>query len=264
MAQVTGYTAPRMKAIEDSAIVDGDVVGNDLILRRFDGQLINAGNVRGPIGLTGPVGQVPEAVQDNVPYARKNGLWVPTTDAPIRATLAYFSTNNVVEAVGRIMIATDSNPTVIAIGDGVTGWNQLQKFYARTTPIIKEINGPQNATNFGFTDRTGMVVTFTVADVPWVVMAKEQLIYSTAAGQSPVLQLRDAGGVVKKATYGAKMNAISEQTYYGNSLDVLEVISTPGTYTRKVTLHNYAAGMVTFGIVSAGNEYTGYLIARPV
>lgn len=50
MASVTGYTAARMQEIENAAIVDGEVVGDDLILTRFDTTTINAGNVRGPIG----------------------------------------------------------------------------------------------------------------------------------------------------------------------------------------------------------------------
>ena len=50
MASVTGYTAARMQEIEDSAIVGGAVVGDDLILTRYDTTTINAGNVRGPSG----------------------------------------------------------------------------------------------------------------------------------------------------------------------------------------------------------------------
>lgn len=54
MATITGYTAARMQAIEDGAIVDGDVVGDNLILRKHDGSEINAGSVRGPQGVPGP------------------------------------------------------------------------------------------------------------------------------------------------------------------------------------------------------------------
>jgi hypothetical protein len=50
-----------MQAIEDSAIVDGDVVGDNLILTRYDTSTINAGNVRGPQGDQGPVGEVSDA-----------------------------------------------------------------------------------------------------------------------------------------------------------------------------------------------------------
>lgn len=47
---VTGYTSARMKNIEDTTVVDGEVVGDDLHLLQRDGTVINAGNVRGPQG----------------------------------------------------------------------------------------------------------------------------------------------------------------------------------------------------------------------
>ncbi|HEY7418455.1 MAG TPA: LamG domain-containing protein [Ktedonobacteraceae bacterium] len=56
MATVTGLTADRMLAIEAASVVDGDVIGDNLILTKHDGSQINAGNVRGPAGPQGPVG----------------------------------------------------------------------------------------------------------------------------------------------------------------------------------------------------------------
>lgn len=56
MATVTGYTAERMKQIEDSSIVSGIIVGNNLILTRYDSTQVDAGNVRGPQGIQGPIG----------------------------------------------------------------------------------------------------------------------------------------------------------------------------------------------------------------
>jgi len=53
MATVTGYTAERMKEIEDSAVIGGMVQGNNLILVTHDGSTIDAGNVRGPQGIQG-------------------------------------------------------------------------------------------------------------------------------------------------------------------------------------------------------------------
>jgi hypothetical protein len=50
-------TADRMLAIESASVVDGDIVGDNLILTKHDGTQINAGNVRGPQGPIGPVGQ---------------------------------------------------------------------------------------------------------------------------------------------------------------------------------------------------------------
>lgn len=58
MPTVTVYTAERMQEIEDESIVDGDVVGDNLILTRHDGGTINAGSVRGPQGVAGPTGDV--------------------------------------------------------------------------------------------------------------------------------------------------------------------------------------------------------------
>lgn len=54
MPDVTGLTAERMMAIEGASVVAGNVVGDDLILQKFDGTTMDAGNVRGPKGDTGP------------------------------------------------------------------------------------------------------------------------------------------------------------------------------------------------------------------
>lgn len=61
---VTGFTSDRMLAIENSTIVDGNVVGNNLILVTRDGTLIDAGNVRGPQGDVGPMGEVTQEELD--------------------------------------------------------------------------------------------------------------------------------------------------------------------------------------------------------
>lgn len=54
MATVTSYTAARMKQIEDTAIVNGNVVGGNLMLTRKNSTQINAGSVIGPTGPQGP------------------------------------------------------------------------------------------------------------------------------------------------------------------------------------------------------------------
>jgi len=58
MATVTGYTAARMKQIEDETVVDGNVVGDHLILitRGTSVPDIDAGVVKGDQGVMGPVG----------------------------------------------------------------------------------------------------------------------------------------------------------------------------------------------------------------
>ncbi len=56
MATITGLTADRMLAIEDASIVDGEIVGSNLILTKHDGTTIDAGPVIGPPGPQGPTG----------------------------------------------------------------------------------------------------------------------------------------------------------------------------------------------------------------
>lgn len=66
MGTITGYTAQRMKAIEDGTVVGGSVDENgDLILTRFDGVEINAGRAKGDTGPAGGlVGGYQEPIND--------------------------------------------------------------------------------------------------------------------------------------------------------------------------------------------------------
>lgn len=56
MATITGLTAERMLAIEAAAIVGGSIVGDNLILERYDSTTIDAGVVVGDTGPEGPEG----------------------------------------------------------------------------------------------------------------------------------------------------------------------------------------------------------------
>jgi microcystin-dependent protein len=56
MATVTGFTAEKMKTIENETVIDGEVRNDNLILVRRDGVEIDAGDVRGPPGPPGPGG----------------------------------------------------------------------------------------------------------------------------------------------------------------------------------------------------------------
>lgn len=64
MAVVQSYTKAKSDEIYDETVVDGSVVGDNLILEKRSGATINAGNVRGPAGTngtngaTGPTGPV--------------------------------------------------------------------------------------------------------------------------------------------------------------------------------------------------------------
>jgi microcystin-dependent protein len=64
-----------MKAIEDGAIISGAVVGDNLILTKFDATTINAGNVRGPQGIQGITGQVSTAQLNEAVPAGVMAMW---------------------------------------------------------------------------------------------------------------------------------------------------------------------------------------------
>jgi hypothetical protein len=61
MGTITGFTSARMLSMENATVIDGTVVGNDLILETKGGTLINAGNVRGIQGIQGVPGEITEA-----------------------------------------------------------------------------------------------------------------------------------------------------------------------------------------------------------
>jgi microcystin-dependent protein len=79
MATITGLTAERMLAIEGASIVDGEIIGGNLILTKYDGTTINAGPVAGPQGPPGPMGP---AGYSAIPGEVK--LW-PGSDLPLLA-----------------------------------------------------------------------------------------------------------------------------------------------------------------------------------
>jgi microcystin-dependent protein len=74
MATVTGYTANRMKIIEDTTVVDGEVRTDNLILVTREGTEIDAGSVRGPQGIKGDTGEVSQAELDAAMAAQSAAL----------------------------------------------------------------------------------------------------------------------------------------------------------------------------------------------
>lgn len=77
MATITGLTAERMLAIEGESIVDGTIVGGNLILTKYDGTTIDAGPVVGPTGPSGPQGAPGVAGVSSIPGEIK--AWPNTT-----------------------------------------------------------------------------------------------------------------------------------------------------------------------------------------
>lgn len=75
MPTVTSYKASKIEEIFDNTIVNAYLSGDDLVLVRDNGQTVNVGPVRGPQGIQGVPGAVPEAPQDTTPYVRQDADW---------------------------------------------------------------------------------------------------------------------------------------------------------------------------------------------
>lgn len=130
MATVTGLTAERMLAIEAGSVVDGDVVGDNLILTKHDGSQVNAGNVRGPVGPAGPVG-ADLAVLAAIPVldvgvlnqirAGRQLTAVDFTNMGLSAPLGLWNLSDLTDASGngRALI----NKGGVVFGTGINGGN---------------------------------------------------------------------------------------------------------------------------------------------
>lgn len=106
MATVTGLTAARMAEIEAASIVDGEVVGDNLILTKHNTTTIDAGNVRGPQGDQGDPGA------DGV------GLPVGGTTGQVLAKVDGTDYNVVWQTINRLAnIAYETNNYTLGDGD---------------------------------------------------------------------------------------------------------------------------------------------------
>lgn len=83
MATVTGLTAERMLEIEGASVVSGEIVADHLILTKFDGTTIDAGELppgptgpQGPSGVSSIPGEIKAWPSDSLPNQGSYGKWV--------------------------------------------------------------------------------------------------------------------------------------------------------------------------------------------
>lgn len=125
MATVTVYTAARMKKIEDETVIGGSIDGDNLILETREGDLINAGDVRGPQGPQGVPGEVTLAQLNTV----DNKAIQAGSDAAAAAALANSA----------MAIAADSK--IVSRGTITTPDNNYTNHWLRMTNGIQIIWG---------------------------------------------------------------------------------------------------------------------------
>lgn len=147
MATITGYTAERMKQIEDAAIVDGEVVSGNLFLYPKNypvGAAVNAGSVIGPAGPQGLPGDVTEAEVDTKIATAIAPLASPTS-CRVNRTTPYGVANNVNTTISSwdseswdtgAMHSTTVNPSRLTIPTGKTGIYQLSVNFSFNPEVV--------------------------------------------------------------------------------------------------------------------------------
>lgn len=114
MATVTGYTAERMKIIEDTSVTDGEIRGDNLFLIPHNAPEIDAGSVRGPAGPVGPPGADGDISQ-------------ATLDAAIAAEATARSTADQTEITARTnadnALSTNLSNTFSKYAKGIVQWD---------------------------------------------------------------------------------------------------------------------------------------------
>lgn len=94
MATITGLTAERMLEIEGQTVISGEIVGNHLILTKFDGTTVDTGVLPpGPQGPVGPAGGlIPGEIRiwpgGVLPAVAEYGKWV-WADGAVYAVATY-------------------------------------------------------------------------------------------------------------------------------------------------------------------------------
>lgn len=183
---VTGYTATRMKAIEDASIVSGAVLLDDLILTRNDGTTVNAGNVRGAQGIQGIQG-----IQ-GVPGIP--GIAIVTS-----------GTRPATPIDGQYIYETDTNSFLS--WDGAT-WTLPNNVAGGTLAYGQRVTdiGPATFATSTDLDSTALVVSFTLSSTRRVrITGAVRSVSATAANARLILQIRRASdnGVIQEQVMSA-------------------------------------------------------------
>ncbi len=230
MATVIVYTAARMKEIEDSAIIKGDIVGDELFLTRYNGAQINAGIVRGEKGIQGNVGPAGPPVV------------VTSTTRP----------NNPV--AGMMIYETDTNK--LYIWDGTT-WNLPKN-------VEGGLIGPPGVRNFNSTgqiiaevDLANLTTTVTVGNGRRIKVSYEIQTARTVPDGNSILRVREGTTELRGVCINHPV-ANAGETKSGNLL----LTPTVGVHTYKLTLARLSG--TGYCQIYAGATYPATIYAEDI
>jgi hypothetical protein len=137
MVTVTGFTAARMLDIENSTVVDGDVVGDNLILKTRDDTEINAGSVRGVMGPAGSGHEICTSTTRPTYLPGDEGKTIYETDTNI----VRIWTGTRFEIQGPIMCTSASRPSLsymVAEDDGTLIFETNTNLFKRYDGTLDE------------------------------------------------------------------------------------------------------------------------------
>lgn len=241
MATITGYTAARMQAIENASVVSGVVTGDNLILTKFDATQINAGNVRGPQGIAGPTGPVPEAPLNTTTYGRKNGAWVSAEGVRVVTS----ATRPASPPEGTVIYETDT--------DEIYSWNgtawTLPSNVAGGLIGNASVIAAQGVTTEA--DLTGLSITVPVMANRQIKVSFQVNIVRTIIDGYNVIRIKE--GVTNLLEY-VTFNSIAN---IGESFSGYVIITpTVGVHTYKLTLmRGSGTGTTSLGASAASPAY---------
>lgn len=227
MATVDGYTAQRMKAIEDATVVDGDIVDGNLILKRFDGVEIDAGSVGGVPGPAGPTSITLVANQ-----AARLALASPTNGMVVLE----LDTGRQWERIAgtwQWIIGTGTSPYLVQAAPEAS-----QTFAANTAATVVLVDSVDRASAFA-----SNVFTVPVPGV-WRIHGVYRLTPTSAAPWNPVVNLQKAA--VDYAQLDAK---------YFTSLNSGMTMMHLG-YEGPFALGDQLRFSITSGQIGCGNAWT--------
>ena len=165
MATVTALTADKTLEVLGETVTDGDVVGDNLILTKLNGDQINAGNVRGPKGDQGAQGAsaAPGDVNptpNTTPIRTANGQ--VQTDYPTHAydaTNKQYTDNNIAGLAGDI--SEDLNAVkILTTGVELASTDDLNQFKTAGTWLQSDNSEATLALHYPLAGAAGILEVF--------------------------------------------------------------------------------------------------------
>lgn len=264
MTTVTGFTSARMLEIENTTIVDGDVVGDNLILKQRDDTEIDAGNVRGPMGPGGSGYVICTHGTRPVLAPEDEGIVIYETDTK----LVCVWTGTHWKLAERIICTNSTRPSGLGANDeGVeiyeTDTNNTYFWNGSAWRLPRGPLGRLGYEEFGEVNRssTGNFVDFDITltetrivDICYSLFAEQ---FTSTANVTIHLTVTGESGrrIFSRSGMTAGTSAHDNSPLFGHQ----EYVLTAGTYTIAIYV-----SQVTAGAIRSNEDWNNYLSVHDI